>query len=308
MASDGGSGEWGSVFDIQRFCVQDGPGIRTTVFLKGCPLRCAWCHNPESWRREPQVFYIPERCIGCGACVSACPRGLHGTGDGVHRFERSGCTGCGMCAESCPSGALTLCGHGATAGEVLKTVLRDEPFYRSSGGGMTVSGGEPLMQPRFTQALVEGAKAAGLHVCVETCGYGEWKALRRIAACTDLFLWDFKLGGEEDHRRYTGVGNRGILENLRRLDESGIRTVLRCPLIEGVNLTPRHARDIAELAEELRNLQGIDLEPYHPLGESKRARLGMEEGSGGGKMLDRALAEEMAGWVRARTRVPVTVR
>ena len=173
---------------------------------------------------------------------------------------------------------------------------------------MTVSGGEPLLQPCFTEALVKSAKLKGLHVCVETCGYGDLDALQRIAENTDLFLWDFKLADETAHKRYTGVDNRRILENLRCLDAGGVRTVLRCPLIDGVNLTEEHARGIAELAAELQNLQGIDLEPYHPLGESKRTRLGMPEGSGGRKTLDHALAEDLAARVRDRVSVPVTVR
>jgi len=269
----------GTVFDIQHFSVSDGPGIRTVVFLKGCPLRCAWCHNPESYIFRPQVMAYKERCAQCGACAAACPQGLEGI-RALTTHWREGCSGCGACAAACPTGAIDLAGQTMTVAQVMEEVLGDEMFYQTSSGGMTLSGGEPMAQFDFALALAQAAKAAGLHVCMETSGHCPAEKLMGIRPYIDLFLYDYKLTGEEAHRRYTGVGQKLILENLRRLDESGSPTILRCPMIPGVNIHEEHTQGIIHVAGGLKHLRQIHLEPYHSIGLSKRARLGMDAEDG----------------------------
>ncbi len=284
-----------TVFNIQCFSVHDGPGIRTSVFLKGCPLDCMWCHNPESKRRAPELFYDSAKCIGCGECARVCK--CHHIDlshpDRVHIFDRGGCTGCGRCAEVCPAEALELCGRELTVGETLDTVLRDRDFYGSEDGltvhdgltaqnrptvrgGLTVTGGEPLYSFEFTYNLLCGAKAAGLHTCVETSGCAPFERLRELAEVCDIFLYDYKETSPELHEKYTGVDNRQIVDNLLRLDSIGAVSILRCPIIPGLNDRPDHLAKIASLANRLRNIIEIDVEPYHPLGSAKCLRLGRE--------------------------------
>jgi len=262
------------VFNIQKFSINDGPGIRTTVFLKGCMLRCVWCHNPESNRRAPQLMFYPAKCVGCRTCLTSCPNGLHSIGDaGEHNIDRAHCTGCGTCAENC-IGALEIAGKEMTVDEIMTKVMKDNAFYANSGGGMTVSGGEPLMQPVFTLELLKGAKEKGLHTCIETCGYAAWEDIRALIPYVDIFLWDVKESDSALHKQYTGVENRLILDNLRKLNGEGAAIVLRCPIIPGYNDRDEHLRAIAALAEELENVIRVDVEPYHPLGKSKSESLG----------------------------------
>lgn len=295
----------GIVFNIQRFCVQDGPGVRTTVFLKGCPLRCAWCHNPESHRREPEMLFDPSKCIGCGACAAACPR--HSFPDGLHRFDREGCAGCGKCAEQCYAESLELCGRTETVETVLDTVVRDKAFYGETGG-MTLSGGEPMYQPDFAIALAKGAKERGVGVCIETCGACDSEKLMEIAQYVDLFLYDVKILDDALHRQYTGASNQKCLENLERISRSGAKIILRCPIIPGVNLTDEHFAGIAALAERLDGVQEIQLEPYHPLGVSKAERLGRTADYAEKQFLERAVVEEYAERARRLTKVSMIVQ
>ena len=295
----------GNIFDIQRFSIHDGPGIRTTVFMKGCPLRCIWCHNPEGIDGEPVLSFLPNKCIGCGYCSRVCPRSAHKMVDGVHELDRDACQVCGRCTEECYAGALELVGREVTVGEALDEVLRDRPFYETSGGGMTLSGGEPTLQIEFSAALLEAAKSEGLHCCVETCGFCAYDRLDRLRPMVDMFLYDYKATNDERHRELTGLSNESIIENLRRLHDSGAVIVLRCPIIPGTNDCGEHFEGIAALASELPNLAGVELMPYNPLGESKVDRMGFDDAVRAKSAMPEK--ETVAGWVEHLKDLGVTV-
>lgn len=292
------------VFNIQRFSVNDGPGIRTNVFLKGCMLDCIWCHNPESKSPRPVLSLTEKLCIGCGECVRACPKGLHGFENGVHTIDRANCIGCEACVEAC-GGALELLGKEMTVDEILAEVLRDKPFYDTSGGGMTVTGGDPLYRADFTRELLKAGKEAGLHTCIETSGYAKWEILESLLPYTDLFLWDVKETDSSLHQRFTGVENTLILENLHKLDAAGASVILRCPLIPGCNDRKEHLEAIATLANELKNVLRIDVEPYHPLGKGKCEAVGLSYPMGDLGMPAESTVQEWISAIAARTDVPV---
>lgn len=266
----------GTVFNIQKFSINDGPGIRTTVFLKGCPLRCLWCHNPESKAAKPELFFDTRKCTVCGRCTIACPNSLHIIDNGIHLFNRDECVACGKCADACFSGSLEVTGEEKSTEEVIKEVLKDKVFYENSGGGMTLSGGEPMYQFEFTYELLKAAKEEGLHICMETCGFAKEENYKKIAGLVDIFLFDYKLTSPELHKKYTGVSNELILSNLKMLDSLGSKTILRCPIIPTVNDTEEHFSGIAETANSLSNILEINIEPYHPLGNGKTEMLGVD--------------------------------
>ena len=267
----------GRIFDIQRFSIHDGPGIRTTVFLKGCPLRCLWCSNPESLTLDPLLSYLPERCIACGECARVCRvhAAAGGTGGTPAAIDRATCTVCGDCVPVCDPKALELVGRDATVGEILAIVERDRAYYASSGGGLTLSGGDPVFQPDFAADLLAQAHRAGLHTCVETSGHAPWVALAAMAPHTDYWLYDYKETDPVLHRRFTGESNESILDNLRRLHEAGARILLRCPMIPGHNDRDAHLDGIAALARGLPRLEGVELLPYFDLWRAKLARFGL---------------------------------
>ena len=296
-----------NIFDIQKFSIHDGPGIRTTVFFKGCPLHCLWCHNPESHTAAPELFFTAEKCTGCGTCIRVCPAGAHAlTPAGLHTLDRSRCTRCGRCAEQCPAEALALCGRTMQLSEVLSEVRKDRAFYENSGGGMTLSGGEPMAQFPFVRALCEAAKnAPGIpHIALETCGFAPEAQFRELLPWVDLFLFDIKTLLPEKHLRYTGVPLAPILDTLRFLDQAGATLALRCPLIPGLNDTEEELQRIAGLADGLSHAQSIDLEPYHPLGEAKSVRLGRTPAYTA-PFPPRDYAQRIRAWLQPRTRLPV---
>jgi glycyl-radical enzyme activating protein len=267
----------GHVFDIQRFSIHDGPGIRTTVFFKGCPLRCLWCGNPESFELTPSLSYLPQRCIGCGACMPVCPaQALSADAAGKAVVDRSRCTASGNCASVCDPRALELVGREMTVEDVLQTVIRDRAYYDASGGGLTLSGGDPVFRPAFAEALLRAAKAQRLHCCVETSGYALWGALRGIVPLVDLWLYDFKETDSRRHEQFTGKPNGLILANLRQLHAAGARIQLRCPVIPQHNARREHLDGIVALARELPNLEGVELLPYYDLWRAKLVRFGLE--------------------------------
>ncbi len=264
---------FGMIFDLKRSCLHDGPGVRTVIFLKGCLLECAWCHNPESISPCPEISFDDTRCLLCGACAAVCPTGAHSIELGKHFFDRGKCRVCGKCAESCLSYALGLIGEKRTAGELLDEVMRDKSYYDNSGGGLTLSGGEPFIQPDFAIALLQGAKAKGIHTCVETSGQVSFDILERATPFVDIFLYDIKETDPGRHRNFTGQDNRLSLENLFKLDGCGAKIILRCPIIPGWNDRKEHFIGIASIANRLGNLAKIDLLPFHPYADYKHRRL-----------------------------------
>lgn len=266
----------GTVADIMRFATHDGPGIRTTVFLKGCPLACVWCHNPETIAPGPEIGYMAHRCLGCGECVRVCPQGAQRLDAGGHLFDRARCVACGACAQVCLGDALLFYGREMTPERVLATVLEDRAFYDSTGGGITLSGGEPLLQPEFCAELLSMAKGEGLHTAVDTCGMVPWEAFARVLPVTSLFLYDVKQIDPGLHMRDTGGDNRLILENLRRLCECGAAVEVRLPLVPGINDDDRAVDAAGALLGGLAQIRAVRVLPLNPLARSKYAALGRE--------------------------------
>lgn len=266
----------GIITDIQRFSVHDGPGIRTTVFLKGCSNRCAWCHNPETFTRMPQLEFYPERCIACGACVTVCPRGVHRIEDGRHAADKSSCNHCGLCTEVCYTGALVMTGREVTEEEVLEQLRMDEPYYKRSGGGITLSGGEPVLQYEFAGEILKKCKKAGIHTALQTAGNYDFEHLEALLPDLDLVMYDIKGFSEEIYQKLILGNRRRILDNLKALDTRGIPIIVRTPVVGSVNDTEQEIAQIAGYLSELSHLVYYMLLPYHGLGKVKYDALGLE--------------------------------
>jgi pyruvate formate lyase activating enzyme len=264
----------GIVFDIKKFSIHDGPGIRTTVFLKGCPLSCWWCHNPEGQAERPELILRPERCIGCGVCLDICGQDAITCDNGRVVTDRARCTACGVCAEACYAAVREIVGREMSVTEVVDEIERDAAFYEESGGGVTFSGGEPLSQPDFLSELLRASKARGLSTALDTCGFGPWGALDRLREDVDLFLYDLKLMDDARHRALTGVSNKPILRNLERLSRCGHRIVIRVPIIPGLNDDGDNLREIGAFAVHLPSVEYVELLSYHRIGRDKYRRLG----------------------------------
>jgi pyruvate formate lyase activating enzyme len=260
------------IFNIQRFSIHDGPGIRTTVFLKGCPLRCIWCQNPESIEPKKEILFSKKLCIGCGRCREVCENGAI-LPDSEQRIDRKLCDSCGKCVERCYAGALRMAGKKLSSKEVIEEVKRDKPFYKNSGGGVTFSGGEPIMQADPLSEILIGCREEGIHTCVETSGFAPFSSFEKIMEYTDLFLYDLKLMDSEKHKMFTGVGNEVILRNAVLLIKNGISVEFRMPLIPGYNDGEENIRKVCDFL--LRNgKRKIEILPYHRYGISKYEQLG----------------------------------
>ena len=264
-----------NVTEIQRFCMHDGPGVRTTVFLKGCPLRCAWCHNPETQRYKSELLFYPNKCIGCTACKESCTKGVHALKE-KHLIDREKCVLCGECVKNCPTGALEICGKAYTVKDILSVVEKDRAFYGESGG-VTLSGGEPLAQGEAVMELLKACKENGFSTAVETCGYADSDVILAALPYVDLFLWDIKDTDNVRHKQYTGVDNGKILKNLLLINEMNAKIRLRCILVSGVNTDECHYSAIAELASKINNLDRVEWIPYHAYGGTKSVFLGGED-------------------------------
>jgi len=253
----------GHLLDIKRLSVHDGPGIRTTVFLKGCPLQCRWCHNPESVSSKPEIGFLKKKCLGCGRCAKVCPTGAHVFRDGTHSLNHELCNACGKCVEACLADALEYYGREMSVAEAAAAVLEDRTFYAKSGGGCTLSGGEPMLQAGFCAELFKLLRKEGIHCAMDTSGAVAWETFETVLPYTDLFLYDVKHTDDRLHREHTGSSNRMILDNLRRLSERGVPIEIRIPTIPGFNADEESMAATGKPLSGLPNIVGVRLLPYH---------------------------------------------
>ncbi|MBN1218598.1 MAG: glycyl-radical enzyme activating protein [Anaerolineae bacterium] len=263
----------GIVFDIKKFSIHDGPGIRTTVFFKGCPLNCWWCHNPESQAMGPERVFRETRCIDCGACLAVCPQGaISSNGDGIVT-DNEQCVLCGACVDACYAEARQMIGREMTVSQVMADIEKDIAFYDESGGGVTFSGGEPLSQRDFLLALLQACRAKDIHTVVDTSGFATWQTFDRIRPYVNLFLYDLKLMDDADHQKFTGVSNQLILQNLQLLSQAGHHLIVRLPIVPGINDDQQNIWQIGAFVAALPQAHPIELLPYHHIGTDKYRRL-----------------------------------
>lgn len=262
------------IFDIQKFSVHDGPGIRTTVFFKGCPLKCLWCSNPESQSSKPQLMYFEDRCTHCYQCIEACPlQAISKDDDGRLKHDRQACNACGDCIEECLTDAIAISGREMTVEEICRTVEKDMSYYRTSGGGVTVSGGEPLSQPEALLELLSKLREMGIHTCLDTCGFADWDILEKAIQHVDLVLMDIKHMDTKIHKKLTGVNNEQILENTKKIAALGVPVIIRVPLIPGLNDSNENISQLGQFMQKC-DLPRVDLLPYHRFSLSKHKALG----------------------------------
>ena len=262
----------GKIVSIKKFEIHDGDGVRTTLFLKGCPLKCRWCHNPESIAPSANLFYNPQKCINCGECLNICD--CHTTKNALHILNRENCTSCGKCADVCLGDALALYGKEISADDLLPKLLEDKPFFEESGGGVTLSGGEPLMQSEFCAEILKSLKENGINTAVDTCGYAKKQDIDRVLPFTDTFLYDIKAINPEVHKKCTGVTNENILENIKYIDSLNKPIEVRIPLVPTMN--NEEMPEIAKFLSGLKNIKKIKILPYHSFGASKYEYIGKE--------------------------------
>lgn len=300
----------GVIFNVQKYNVYDGPGVRTLVFFKGCPLRCKWCSNPEGLEQKYQVMFKSGSCTDCGACTSVCPVGIHSITEGKHVVNRSiECIGCRKCEDVCIQDALSIVGEEKTVSELLEIIEEDVPFYEMSGGGVTLGGGEVTMQAEFATDLLKACKEEGINTAIETCGYVNTEALLKMAKYIDLFLYDLKHIDSEKHYGLTGVHNKRILDNLEDLLNGGYNVKIRMPLLKGVNDSKAEIEKTMDFLMPYgyyENFKGIDLLPYHKLGVNKYDQLGMKYQMEGEFTLSNEDLETIEGWIKGYD-FPVTV-
>lgn len=289
----------------------DGPGVRTMIFFKGCPLRCKWCSNPEGLEKGYQIMLKPTVCIACGACVPVCPQKIHSiTSDGIHLIDQTKeCIGCGACVEACVPDALKVAGEKASISELLDYIRMDRAFYDQSGGGVTLGGGEVMVQPEAACSLLAACKQEGIHTAIETCGYAKREVVFRFAEYVDLFLFDIKHIDPDRHFELTGVRNEIILENLKELLMRRQRVKIRMPMLKGINDSEAEIRGVIDFLmpyKDFKNFEGIDLLPYHKLGVNKYLQLGMEYPIKGDPSLSEEDLDRIEGWIK-RYDFPVSV-
>jgi len=263
----------GLIFDIHKYAIHDGPGIRTTVFLKGCPLKCWWCHNPESQSSCIQIIYRQERCIRCGSCLETCPQGALQEKQNVITLDERLCDICGDCVKICYADARQLVGKEMSTSQVMAEIISDIPFFDQSGGGVTFSGGEPLFQSDFLLSLLQACKEQDIHTVLDTCGFSSWETLELIRPWVDLFYYDLKMIDAKEHYIFTGVSNQNILVNLQRLSQHGHHIILRLPILPGINDDEKSIFKVGAFAASLPHLDRVDILPYHRIGLDKYDRL-----------------------------------